>query len=111
MNIEEMYEGVEDAQPGRTGFRITQGEFKDISFVFNRVKFEPTNNEDGTKTCLFDYDLIEGEVARDNRDFMNLIGDILIHELDISLNEGGLVEGEMRDGRKNGNDNIKEPHL
>ena len=97
--LSKMYEGVEFEESDTTGFKILKGPFKDNVFIFKRVQFSKDENEDGTKTCIFDYELIRGGAERDDVDFMNLLGDILIRELEMSLENDGLeaMSGPNRD--------------
>ena len=88
--LSKLYEGVEFDGSDTTGFRIIKGPFKGNVFVFKRVQFSNEENGDGTKTCIFDYNLIRGDAKRDDVDFMNLLGDILIKELETALETGGL---------------------
>jgi hypothetical protein len=69
--------------------KITNGEFKDVEFHFGSINVSEEENEDGTLTVSFDYDIISEDHKHyyKNEEFEVTLGHILNNILEHSLNE------------------------
>ena len=81
------YTFVENANVNYSGFKITEGKYKDVIYYYGKVKFV----EDGESMRLkFDYNVARNpeNADTDNKEFKNIIGDILAENIERQLDDG-----------------------
>lgn len=90
--IKKEYVFVDKPGVDYTAVRLTDPQFENLIYKYNRCKFGPADPETNACTVSFSYDIIEnpgniGGVITDAPEFMNLLGDILVDILDTSIRE------------------------
>ena len=70
--------------------KLTSGEFSDIIYTYENVKFAETENADGQLPLKFTYDIKKNpnNVNTDEESFRQYIGDILIEVMEEQLENG-----------------------
>jgi len=68
------------------------GEYKDVVYKHNNIKFAPKPNANDEIPLKFDYDILvnPNQVKVDTVDFQNYIGDILLEVVQYQLDNGTL---------------------
>ena len=115
-NIESFYDLVPNTVGDEYHVKLKNTEkFNDVTYRYGRVQFGSTENEDGTLTFRYEYDIVTvpKEVAdqeledSDKEELESLVGDILLHILENDLSE----KEQHKDGIvKIGTDNPQVTH-
>lgn len=88
------YKLVEKQDIDFYGFKITEGDFKDVVYYYGEVKIEEDIENDNAR-LVFDYQIDKGnemysiEELQDSVEFNDLMGDILVTILEQQNNEDG----------------------
>jgi len=81
---------VVDSVNGLKAIKITEGKFKDVSYVYGGVAVE--ESEDGNNATLgYSYDLLAGDPSHSIEEFEKLTGDILVNILEEQLDKNEVV--------------------
>jgi hypothetical protein len=84
---EQEYSLVENEKfPENIGIQLTNGEFSGIIYIYGPVRF----SKDEPPILKFDYEVMqnpEKHKYKNNEDFDNIIGDILVNLLDEKYND------------------------
>jgi len=75
--------------------KLLEGEYEDIIYKYNNVKFEEVNNN-GQVPLQFTYDVFLNPNSKDvdSEEFKNYIGDILVELVDQQLKDGTLFDNK-----------------
>ena len=66
--------------------------FVEIEWIYKEVAFSEQENQDGTISLKFSYDVLSGKVSdSDKKEFETLLGDILVYELEHQLEKGEAI--------------------
>ena len=81
------YNFVENNKANLTGFKISEGKFKDVIYYYGKVKFI---EEDEKLRLKFDYNVARNpdNVDTDNEKFVKIIGDILADNIEREVDNG-----------------------
>jgi len=72
---------------------IEDGQYKDIIYKYGKVAFAKEEKKDGTLPMKFDYTILKNpnNLALDNQELIDYIGDILIEILDEQIKNGTAI--------------------
>jgi len=86
------YTYMENPKSDLTGFRITDGVYKDVVYTYGKV--QPVEENDKLR-LKFEYNVVENPsgVETEDKNFINVIGDILTIEVE--------KDGNSRENRTN----------
>ena len=81
------YNFVENNKANLTGFKISEGKFKDVIYYYGKVKFI---EEDEKLRLKFDYNVARNpdNVDTDGEEFRQVIGDILAENIEREIDDG-----------------------
>ena len=73
--------------------KLTEGDYKDVIYKYDKVKFAPKENEQGEIPLKFTYDILANpnKATIDNEDFRVYIGDILVELVEEQLKNGSII--------------------
>ena len=73
--------------------KLTEGDYKDVIYKYDKVKFAPKENEQGEIPLKFTYDILANpnKATIDNEDFRVYIGDVLVELVEEQLKNGSII--------------------
>ena len=73
--------------------KLTEGDYKDVIYKYDKVKFAPKENEQGEIPLKFTYDILANpnKASIDTEDFRVYIGDILVELVEEQLKNGSII--------------------
>ena len=73
--------------------KLTEGDYKNVIYKYDKVKFAPKENKKGEIPLKFTYDILANpnKATIDNEDFRMYIGDILVELVEEQLKNGSII--------------------
>ena len=88
--LNKTYKFVQKTDEDFACIQLLSGEYKDVVYKHNHIKFAPEPNENDEIPLKFDYDVKvnPNNIDTTSEDFRNYIGDILIEVVEKQLEDG-----------------------
>ena len=90
--LNKTYKFVQKTDEDFACIQLLSGEYKDVVYKHNHIKFAPEPNANDEIPLKFDYDVLvnPNQVKVDTIEFQNYIGDILLEVVQYQLDNGTL---------------------